>query len=459
MTGMTGMAGPWSLDKLAAVAGETEDRIREYVGAGLLHRQADGDFEPDSLHRLRLIQFAQSRGVSDEQLAAATASQGDLLGIFEELAPPSSGPANLTDAARRLGLDDAVVEELAEILDWKDLGVGTDSDVATLRVVAKALGLGMPREAIMQLMRVFADATDRLADAVVRTFHDYVHDRFRAQGLAGRELLEVTQGVGRPALDLVEPTLVHFHRRAYQRANREDLLRHLAEDTAPPSAIPGEEQGTVLFVDLASFTSLTATMGDQVAADVLRRFSATVRAIAAAHAGRILKQIGDAFMLMFARPQDAIEFGLAMDRFADAEPQFPALHIGAHHGNVLYREGDYVGGTVNLAARVASAGAPGQFLTTEDLRDAAGEIADAEYALLPPRRLKGIPNPIRLVEVRRRSPDRSNRETDPVCGLLLGPDDVAARTPWRGSTYAFCCDICKDAFVEDPARFVVAHQH
>lgn len=49
----------------------------------------------------------------------------------------------------------------------------------------------------------------------------------------------------------------------------------------------------------------------------------------------------------------------------DAEPQFPALHIGAHHRNVLYREGDYLGATVNLAARVASCGAAGQFLITE----------------------------------------------------------------------------------------------
>jgi class 3 adenylate cyclase/YHS domain-containing protein/DNA-binding transcriptional MerR regulator len=455
---MSAMAGPWSLDRLAAVAGDTQARIRWYVEAGLLHRQADGDFEPDSLHRLRLIQFARTRGVSDEQLAAAAASQGDLLGIFEELAPSSNGPSNLTDAARELALDDAVIEELAEILDWEDLGAGTDSDVATLRVVAKALELGLPRDALMQLMRVFADATTRLADAVVRTFHNYVHERFRAQGLVGPQLLEATQHVGRPALELVEPTLLYFHRSAYQRANREDLLRHLAEETTPPSPTPGEEQATVLFVDLASFTPLTATMGDKAAADVLRRFSATVRSGATQHAGSIVKQIGDAFMLTFARPTDAIEFGLAMDRFVDAEPHFPALHIGAHRGSVLYREGDYVGGTVNLAARVASSGAAGEFLITEDLREAAGDVEEAAFAVLPPRRLKGIPDPIRLVGVRRRSPQRSNRETDPVCGLLLHPNDVATRAAWRGSSFAFCCDICKNAFVENPARFVAARQ-
>jgi class 3 adenylate cyclase/YHS domain-containing protein len=447
------MAGPWSLDKLAIASGETEDRLRRYVDAGLLHRQSDGDFAADSLHRVSLIQFARSRGISDGQLAAATARHGDLLGVFGELAQPGEITVKLVDTARELGLDDAVIAELAEILEWDDVGSGTESDVAALGVVADALRLGMPRDALMQIIRVFADATDRLADAVVRTFHDYVHERFRAQGLEGRELLEATQAVGKPALDLVEPALLHFHRRAYQRANREDLLRHLAEDTTPPAATPGLEQATVLFVDLASFTPLTATMGDHVAADVLSRFRTTVRSSASEHGGRIVKQIGDAFMLCFAHPTDAIEFGLAMDQFVDTEPQFPALHIGAHYGPVLYRDGDYIGATVNLAARVAAAGAAEQFLITEDLRDAVTNLTGVDFAALPPRRLKGLPEPIRLVQVRRHQRQRADRETDPVCGLLLHPNEVATRATWQGVSYAFCCEICEQAFTENPARF------
>ena len=448
--------GPWSLDKLAAVAGETEARLSEYADAGLLHRSPNGEFDPDSLHRLRLIQFARSRGVSDEQLAATVATQGDLLGIVDELVPVGDATVSLVDAARELGLDDTVIDELAEILDWDDVGSGTESDVATLHELVKALELGMPRDALMQLVRVFADATDRLADAVVRTFHDYVHERFRAQGLTGPELLAASESVGKPLLELVEPTVVYFHRRAYQRANREDLLRHLAEPTTPPSTTPGEEQATVLFVDLASFTPLTATMGDHAAAEVLRRFGITVRSTAGRHRGRVLKQIGDEFMLMFAHPADAIAFGLAMDRFVEAEPQFPALHIGAHCGAVLYREGDYVGGTVNLAARVASAGAAGQFLITEDLRDAAGSHPGADFTTLPPLRLKGIPDPICLVEVRRHIASRSQRAIDPVCGMLLHPSGVTAETTWAGTVFVFCSEKCKHAFDANPHRFVSA---
>jgi adenylate cyclase len=183
---MADMAGLWSLDRLAAEAHEPESRLRRYADVGLLRRQPNGEFEPDSLHRLRLIQFARTRGVGDAQLEAATASQGDLLGIFDDLAPPTTATLSLVDTARQLGLDDVVISELAELLDWDDVGSGTESDIDSLRLLAKALELGLPRDALMQLVRVFADATDRLADAVVRTFHNYVHDRFRALDAAGR---------------------------------------------------------------------------------------------------------------------------------------------------------------------------------------------------------------------------------------------------------------------------------
>ncbi|HWS92892.1 MAG TPA: adenylate/guanylate cyclase domain-containing protein [Mycobacterium sp.] len=452
------MAGPWPLDRLAVAAGETEDRLRWYAEAGLLHRQANGEFDPDSLHRLRLIQFVRSRGVSDEKLAAENQRQGDLLGLFDRSEPAGDSAANLVVAARQLDLDEAVITELGQILDWDGAGFATESDLAIVGVTAKALALGMPADALMQLLRVFADTIDRLADAEVRMFHHYVHERFRAQGLAGRRLLEATQQIATPLLDLAEPAVVSFHRRAYQRASREDLLRHLAEDTNPPAPTPGEEQATVLFVDLASFTPLTATMGDDTAVDILRRFGVTVRGNATRYQGRIVKQIGDAFMLMFAQPAQAVEFGCAMERFVDTETQFPALHIGAHHGTVLYHEGDYVGATVNLAARVASAGAAGQFLITEDLRHAAGPVADADYISLPPQRLKGIPEPLCLLEVRRRGPDRVDRETDPVCGMLLHPADVEAHTTWRGTSYAFCSDKCRRAFIDNPAHFAAAAQ-
>lgn len=445
-------ADAWSLATLAMASGETPDDLRTYVHAGLLDQAPDGSFAPNALSRTTLIQFARSRGISNQQLAATLAIQGDLLNRLGSGEPPSPASLRIEELSHHTALPDDVIEELALTLDWRH--VLTDDDVAAAHRIAHALQLGMPREAVMQLIQVFSDTSDRLADAVVRTFHDYVHEHHRAQGITGTLLLDTDQRLAQPLLELIEPTAIYFHRRALARALREDLLRHLAEPDTPPTKSPGEEHLTVLFADLSSFTPLTATMGDHAAADILRTFGLTVRRHAANHHGRIIKQIGDEFMITFTQPSDAIAFGLAMDHFVNTQPHFPALHIGAHTGSVLYREGDYVGGTVNLAARVASAGTPGQFLITQELHAAAANYPQAKFNALHPQRLKGIPDPVQLVDVEHATASVPQRPTDPVCGMRLHPAEVAATTQWRGNTFEFCSQICRNAFTAQPKWFV-----
>ena len=89
-----------------------------------------------------------------------------------------------------------------------------------------------------------------------------------------------------------------------------------------------------------------------------------------------------------------------------------------------------------------------------ELHREAGELLDAEFILLPPRRLKGISDPIRLLEVRDRGRAHPDRVTDPVCGMRMRTPDVAYRVNWGNSTYAFCSDICRAAFEEAPERFI-----
>lgn len=393
------MTEGWSADRLAQVSGESLDRLAWYAEAGLLVRDGEG-YGGDSLHRVRLIHYAHQRGISDEELALVTKEQGDLLGVLEPLTPLGSEIHDLMQAAADAGVPEEMFGELEQLLAVEDLQAGSDDDVAALKLLGEALSLGLPREALLQLLRVFADTTDRLADASVRIFHDYVHEQFRVQGLSGRELLEATDAIAKPALSLVEPAVLYFHRRAWQKANRDDFLRHLAEATTPPSVAPGERQGTVLFVDLAGFTPLTVELGDQGVAEVLRVFALAVRAAANEHGGRIIKQIGDAFMLVFDRALEAIRFGLDLSGRLSEHPDFPGLHLGAHYGALLHREGDYFGNAVNLAARVTSASGQDQFLITAALHAEVAKSAPADFIELAPRTLKGLAEPVVLFEVR-----------------------------------------------------------
>ncbi len=54
-------------------------------------------------------------------------------------------------------------------------------------------------------------------------------------------------------------------------------------------------------------------MGDTAAAQVLDRFTNLVRSAASRHAGTVVKQIGDAFMVIFPSAASAVDWALDVD--------------------------------------------------------------------------------------------------------------------------------------------------
>ena len=98
--------------------------------------------------------------------------------------------------------------------------VGDEDDVAMLRSCKVALEAGFPEEALTQVLRVYADALGRVAEAESRLFHFYVHQRLKAAGLSGLELVDSVQASGDRITPLMEPAILYFHRKAMSRAAR-----------------------------------------------------------------------------------------------------------------------------------------------------------------------------------------------------------------------------------------------
>src|SRR5262249_4127025 len=253
-------------------------------------------------------------------------------------------------------------------------------------------------------------------------FRSYVLDRMRAQGLAGPELIEAMNAVGRLTTPLAEPALLYFHRRAFDRAVRWDAFLELAEDAglvARPS-VPGQLIAAVAFVDLSSFTPLTEAKGDARAVDVLARFAQLVRAAVARHDGRVAKEIGDAFMLIFRAASQAVGCVLEIEAGVAAEPQFPAVRGGVPWGAVGAREGDCVRPHVTVAAGRAAAAARPQVLVTAAVRREASRLAGVDFIGIGKRRLKGVSEELELYEARPSAAATRERVVDPVCGMELG---------------------------------------
>jgi class 3 adenylate cyclase len=76
------------------------------------------------------------------------------------------------------------------------------------------------------------------------------------------------------------------------------------------------------------------------------------------------------------------------------------LHLGIHAGDVIREENNVYGGAVNIAARIASASAPGEVLVSQTVRDLARTSAGVSFEDRGEHALKGIVEPQRLFAVR-----------------------------------------------------------
>ena len=452
--GMT--ASGRSLAELARATDEPPERLEEWRARGLLGTaDPDGRLPPDAPRRARLVRLCLDHGV-DVGAIEQWVRSGEMDRHLTLIAPASPGPTyDLDGAAQRLGIDPPTLERLCRAIGFAPSDFD-DEDVAGLRLFKDARDAGFPEEALVQLVRVLKDAMDRVANTEAHLFHFYVRRRLQAQGLSGQALQQAVWAIGEATAGLDAPALQYFHRRALRGAIERTAILEIAEQARgrPHDEPPGQLRITVVFVDLSGFTALTEAMGDVKTAEILDRFSGIVRQSVATHGGEVVKQIGDAFLLVFREPRDAVACALDVESRATAAPAFPAVRAGVHQGPVLYREGDYVGATVNLAARVVAEAERHQVLVTGAVRHAIRGADGIELIRLPKRTVKGVTEDVVLYCVRRVAVAApAAKITDPVCGMELGPHEEAAHLTLEGRDYRFCSDECLRRFVAAPGRY------
>ncbi|HET6815660.1 MAG TPA: adenylate/guanylate cyclase domain-containing protein, partial [Mycobacteriales bacterium] len=328
------MPDGYPAERLAELTATSVARLASLEEFGLLHRLDDGTYAADSVERVTLVRHAEARGITDDHIERFCRGRGDILESLLAGRRIDAPALTVEELLARLpsDIDDDFVTRLLNLLGLAPGEPLTEDDAGALQMAIAALDLGFPADALLQLIRVMTEAVQRVAEAENRVFHDYVHERNRAKGLSGRELMDATDALSQPMLAMAEPALIYLHQRAFAREMRDDFVRHLTEDARPPSDRPGEAVATIVFIDLAGFTPMTLTMGDTVAADVLSRFATLVRTAVSRWHGRIIKQIGDAFMLVFELPTNAVRFGVDVCAAVAGESRFPAVHLGAHHG-------------------------------------------------------------------------------------------------------------------------------
>ena len=123
----------------------------------------------------------------------------------------------------------------------------------------------------------------------------------------------------------------------------------------------------VVFADLAGFSSYTERHGNRTAAATAARFALAAMQIGRRHRLRPIKTLGDAVLFVGEDAGAALSAARALIARFDGSDGCPPAHVGAHAGEVIEQDGDVFGGTVNLAAHLATAAAPGEVLVTAEL--------------------------------------------------------------------------------------------
>ena len=157
---------------------------------------------------------------------------------------------------------------------------------------------------------------------------------------------------------------------------------------------------TLLLADVEGSTRLWETQPDAMGSAIARLDATLARLIAAHNGVRPVEQgEGDSFVLAFARASDAVACALALQR----APLAPIrLRIGINTGEVQLRdEGNYIGPTINRAARLRDLAHGGQTVLSGATEPMVLDHlpTDAWLTDLGTHVLRDLPRPERVVQL------------------------------------------------------------
>ena len=318
---------------------------------------------PFAEERLGLLHYLVGHGAT---VADLVAFREELPGLAAVLALRPTGALTLDELVERSGVDADIALGIIQAAGFPT--PGTDDRVLSpelvefCRVVPSAIDL-FGEDAIFQVVRVMGSTSARLADALVSSFLANVEPTVRNEDPVGLEIARANT----LATSLMPQVVAGF----------DALLRqHLVALRRSPS--PDSDGGVetralgVGFVDLVDSTglALAVTMGEL--GILLTEFENLTADVVVAAGGRVVKLIGDEVLYTAPDPATECEIALELAELMRHHPRLPVVRAGVAFGEVMLRDGDVFGPVVNLAARAAKVGGPGEVVVESELADASG---------------------------------------------------------------------------------------
>lgn len=162
---------------------------------------------------------------------------------------------------------------------------------------------------------------------------------------------------------------------------------------------------TVMFTDIAGYTKTTSNLSRDQFHKMMDMFEDLSIPIIEQFEGRIIKKLGDAFLVTFKSPTDAVHCGIEMQKafwyynesMAWSTPLI--VRVAIHTGEVMHRQGDVYGDAVNTASRIETV-APAGHVVFSDAVFAAMNKSEIPCIHIGLQKFKGVKFPVRLFRVK-----------------------------------------------------------
>jgi adenylate cyclase len=396
----------FTAEELASRAGVELTQLRRLVELGVLSAGPDG-FRPPDIQLARIYLALDEAGIAPEQIAQLMSdgqwsnAWGDL--IFPD--PFSYSERTLGELATDLNAPRSLVERLYAVWQlpmpsWDDHV--REDEAELLRIAAFMFeGVGRNEEGAMAAARLFSEGLRRIAESQVRFFRRHVEEPMFASGMPMRDAIDTVAIIGQGFMNEAVRVIDILHTRHMEHYIVEDVISNLelSLERAGLAQRRPKQPPAIAFLDLTGYTSLTEQEGDELAAKLAERLADMVNGAASRAGGQVVKLLGDGVMFHFPDAVGAINCGLDLVDEAPAQG-LPRARMGVSSGPVIFRDGDYFGRTVNVAARVTDYARPGEVLVTADalVEPAPADVAFTEIGDVG---LKGVAAPVRLYQAAR----------------------------------------------------------
>lgn len=385
-------------EQVAERVGVSVATLKRWIRAGAIP-EYEGAWTTSAVAHARIVAQLRKGGQPLEEIVKA-ASDGRLaLGGVDALFAAETKTYTLKEAAKKAGVKADVAGQI-----WIALGRSiqsadhiTEQDVEALQRVREVIDAGVPLGAVLQVVRVAAKAFADIADAEARLVRMFVHEPLLQKGADAAEINEVMGAMVEGVLPHITPLFSYMHTRFLQEYTEQVQIENVIGTATAPNASDGLVNVAICFADIAGFTRYTEQAGVEKAfeqANELRKHIETTLPDSA----RLIKLTGDGAMIVGSEPTELVAWAVDL---ANGGEQVFNMRIGLDYGEALYRDGDYFGGVINMAARVLNRADTDEVLATAQLKNQVKnrKALGLRFASIGNVRLKGFDEVVELFRV------------------------------------------------------------